>query len=164
MSTYRRVALIFSIVFLLIWALAACAADDQAQEREDDSFTHTGVRAPEERDVRYPRTDGDNNYSRQNPNIRVGDPTPRTVSADARRMEQAAENVDGVEDATVVILGGNALVRIDLAPHVARSRAPAIEEEVARQLFDIVPRYEFRVSSDERLFNHLSTDEGNLAA
>jgi hypothetical protein len=79
-------------------------------------------------------------------------------------MEQAAENVDGVEDATVVILGGNALVRIDLAPHVARSRAPAIEEEVARQLFDIVPRYEFRVSSDERLFNHLSTDEGNLAA
>lgn len=145
---------ILCTVFLFM-SLAACTADNQAGDGRDNGLHRTGARDSQTEEIRYQRNDGDNNFSKQNPHIRVGDPNPRTVEAETRRMERAAENVDGVEDATVVIAGGNAFVRIDIARDVHKSRAPALEEEVAQQLFDIIPRYQYRVTTDGRLFNQL---------
>lgn len=141
-------------VFLFM-SLAACTADNQARDRGDDGLHQAGVRDSEIADMRYQRNDGDNNFSRQNPHIRVGDPNPRTIEAESQRMEHASENVAGVEDATVVIAGGNAYVWIDIARDVHRSRTSVLEEEVARQLSDIIPRYQYQVTTDGRLFNQL---------
>lgn len=152
MNKQKGLAPFCAVVLSLL--LVACAAGGQGADRGAD-IERTGVRDADRDDMRYQWNDGDNNISRQNPNIRVGDPNPRTLNADARRMEEAAEKVEGVEEATVVIAGGNALVRIDIDRDLDRAQARAIEEEVERRLFALVPRYEFRVTTDGEMFDQL---------
>ncbi|WP_054951172.1 YhcN/YlaJ family sporulation lipoprotein [Numidum massiliense] len=128
--------------FLLCFSLAACSVGPETEQ--------IGERTSKR--VSYRWNDGDNNYARQNPNIRVGNPTPTTLNNDGRRMKLAAESVDGVAKANVYIVGGNALIGLTIDRSESRARALAIEDDVRRQLRALMPRYAVYVTSSARSF------------
>lgn len=144
-------------VIFLVFSLVACTAnlDNQATDRDSEALRDTGVHDPDASDFRYQWNDGDHNFSRQNPNIRVGNPNPRTLDAEARRMEQAAEGVDGVHHATVVIRGGTAMVGLDLSDTLEPSRVDRVAAEVKRRLSALVPRYRVHVTVDDAAYREL---------
>lgn len=138
------------IVFFFF--LTACAALPQPGDGG-----HAGQPTTNDANIyRFQRSDGDNNFSRQNPNIRVGD-NARSIQNEVRRMEQTAKSVNGVADARAIIAGGHAFVRLHIDSARHQSEAPAIEQEVLNQLAASIPRYEFRVAADggwlNRIFN-----------
>lgn len=150
-----RSHVVLCVVFL-IFSLAACTGNNnQTTDRDGEALRDAGVHDPDASDFRYQWNDGDHNFSRQNPNIRVGNPTPRTLDAEARRMEQAAERVDGVHNATVVIRGGTATVGLEVNDALDQTQVNAVAAEVERRLSSLVPRYRVHVAADEEAYHEL---------
>lgn len=143
MSWKTGLSVICAIAFS--FSLSACAAGPNLGDGGVD-VDRTTARKSGVNTYRYQRNDGDNNISRQNPNLRVGD-VSRSKNAESRRMEQAAERVSGVASARAVIAGGRATVRLNIAADVDRSQVQVIEQEVLQQLVALMPRYEFRVTA-----------------
>lgn len=100
---------------------------------------------------------GDDTIAREvNPNMVTGRDTDLyNLGWEADRMADAAAGVAGVEDAVAVINGGYAYVAIDLEDTVSRDQAGKVEREVTRTLQRIMPRYDFRVTSNNRLLNRI---------
>lgn len=133
----------FLILTVCCLPLTACGMNGNTQDGAAPNDTGLG-----NTDTRYRMTDGDNNYTRQNPNIRANDPTPITNQSEARRMEQAAEQVSGVTHATVRIVGGRALIRLTVDRGLDRDDATAVVNEVQRQLSIFMPRFDIHVSAN----------------
>lgn len=113
----------------------------------------------------YP-DDGMQGFTNANPNLYYGrnQNNVNNVFMDADRMAEAASAVDGVENATAVIVGGTAYVGLDLDPAVDRRKADAVEEEVARRVNRVVPRYHLVVTSDADMLGQLTEIDNGLRA
>lgn len=141
----RKKGLAVICVIALCFSLSACAAGPNLGDG-GVNIDRTTARKSGVNTYRYQRNDGDNNISRQNPHLRIGD-VSRSKNVESRRMEQAAESISGVASAKAVIAGGRATVRLNIAPGMDRSQVQVIEQEVLRQLVALMPRYEFRVTA-----------------
>jgi len=169
--------LLASLAALSAWTLSACApaqrpADDNASP---NAFTETSPDGTAMRDNPFNRVgfrnnrnaypdDGVQGITNANPNLNIGrnQNTPDNVFLDADRMAEAAAAVDGVENATAVIVGATAYVGLDLDPSVDRRRADAVENEVARRVNRVVPRYHVVVTSDADLLGQLTEIDRGL--
>ncbi|MFO7263314.1 MAG: YhcN/YlaJ family sporulation lipoprotein [Bacillota bacterium] len=110
--------------------------------------------------------DGVQGITNANPNLVTGrNPnSANNVFLDADRMAEVAAAVDGVENATAVIVGATAYVGLDLDPQVGRRKADAVEEEVARRVNRAVPRYHVIVTSDVDMLGQLTEIDNGLRA
>lgn len=77
------------------------------------------------------------------------------ANRDADTMADLAANVNGVDDATVVIAGGNAYVGLDLDDKVQRNEAERVERNVYNALNRYVNRYNVTITSDADMFGRL---------
>lgn len=171
--------LLASLAAATAMSLAACApaqrpADENASP---NAYSDTSPNGTAMRDNPFNRIgfrDGRNAYpddgvqgiTNANPNLNIGR-TPNNVNnvfRDADRMAEAAASVDGVENATAVIVGGTAYIGLDLDPSVDRRRADAVETEVARRVNRVVPRYHVLVTSDADLLGQLTEIDSGLRA
>lgn len=123
------------VLCLSLW-LGACTVNREPGAHPEQ----TGMR-------NYRTTDGDNNFTRQNPNIIVGDPVPRTINNDVRRIKWRAEQVNGVQRATVAIGGGTAWIAIAIDRHLTDDQMAAVADEVRSEVGAMMPRYELRIIS-----------------
>jgi len=77
------------------------------------------------------------------------------VNAEAERIADAAAQVKGVDDATVVIAGGTAYVALDLTDRVQTREAANVERAVYNKLKQYANRYNLSITSDADLFGRL---------
>ncbi len=111
----------------------------------------------------YP-DDGMQGFTNANPNLYYGRNrnNVNNVFFDADRMAEVASEVNGVDNATAVIVGGTAYVGLDLDTRVNRREADAVEDEVARRVNRVVPRYHVIVTSDADLLGQLREMDNGL--
>lgn len=77
------------------------------------------------------------------------------ANRDADQMATLAARNNGVQDATVVIAGGNAYVALDLDDKIQRNRAETVERAVYNSLSRYANRYNVSITSDADLFGRL---------
>lgn len=95
------------------------------------------------------------NYNTNGTNRNRANRFRTNANGDANRMASIASRVDGVDDATVIIAGGNAYVGLDLADQVQANQAENVERKVYRSLTRMATRYDINITSDEDLFGRL---------
>lgn len=173
----RKKLLLASVAAVTSWSLVACTP---AQRPEDGAapnmYQDTRPDGATMQQNRFNRVgfrnnggisdDGVQGLTNANPNVRVGrnQSAVNNVFADADRMAEVAATVDGVENATAVIVGATAYVGLDLDPDIDRRRADAVEEEVARRVNRAVPRYHVLVTSDADMLGQLTEIDNGLRA
>lgn len=163
---------------LLVLGLTACNVDndnrpltrgynqpnmlDGNDGRKVNPYTYDGI-TPYRNVTPYNRYDGTYgayNYNPYGPN-NVGpygfraNQFRNNANDDADRMAETAARVNGVEDATVVIAGGNAYVGLDLEDRIQSTEANRVERNVYNALKRLYPRYNIRITSDADLFGRL---------
>jgi YhcN/YlaJ family sporulation lipoprotein len=111
----------------------------------------------------YP-DDGMQGFTNANPNLYYGRNRNNVNNffQDADRIAKAAAQVNGVNNATAVIVGGTAYVGLDLNTRVNRRQADAVEDQVARHVSRVAPRYHVVVTSDADLFGQLREIDNGL--
>ena len=97
----------------------------------------------------YGNNDNRNNQFRNNNNN-------GTVNQEADRLADMAARVSGVDDATVVIAGGNAYVGIDLNDRVqSGTQSQTVERSVYNTVKKAATRYNVYITSDADLLGRL---------
>ncbi|OEF99850.1 hypothetical protein BHF71_01360 [Vulcanibacillus modesticaldus] len=85
-----------------------------------------------------------------------------TANVDADKMAEIAAKVPGVDDATVVIAGGNAYVALDLKDRVTTNEANSVEQQVYNALRRFATKYDIKITSDADLFGRLRDMGDNI--
>lgn len=110
-------------------------------DRDDDVLEQTAS----------PRQDRDELMGReQNPNLVIGHSNVMNKEIDIRNMQMMAKSIPGVEDARIILNGGNAYISLDLVPNVTAQQAREVERQVIAALRQKVPRYDFHITSNDR--------------
>lgn len=77
------------------------------------------------------------------------------ANQDAERLASQAAKINGVDDATVVIVGRTAYVALDLKDRVDSRQATRVERSVRRSLEQASKRYNISITSDADLYGRL---------
>lgn len=156
----RKKILSFIFISIMVIGLSACNLGDRDLTRGDNTYdrdlgrTVTPYTYDGYRDYRYDRygTMGDD-VNRLNRNR--GTQFQANANRDADQMATLAARNNGVEDATVVIAGGNAYVALDLNDKIQRNQAESVERAVYNSLSRYANRYNVSITSDADLFGRL---------
>lgn len=81
-----------------------------------------------------------------NPNLLNG--ANWSYERDVKVMRQALADVEGVQDATIVVEGGTAFVRLEIPERFDRAQIETVEQNAYRVLRAQVPRMKFNVTSN----------------
>lgn len=77
------------------------------------------------------------------------------TNEEAKKMADAAAKIKGVDDATIVIAGGNVYVALDLDNQVQSNQAYKVENEVYDKLSKLSGGNRIMITSDDDLYGRL---------
>lgn len=166
----RKKILTFMIISIMVIGLSACNLGDRDLTRGDTTYDQNFGRNVTPytydggtRDYPYDRYGTRDRYGTMDElggNMNRVDRTRGTqfqtnANRDADQMATLAARNNGVQDATVVIAGGNAYVALDLDDKIQRNRAETVERAVYNSLSRYANRYNVSITSDADLFGRL---------
>ncbi len=156
----------FLLISVLVIGLSACNLGDRNLTRGNvydrdmgrtvTPYTYDGTRKYDYNNDnlygnRYDNRYGYNMNGQNNQTYRF-----RTnANTDTDAMADIAARVRGVDNATVVVAGGNAYVGLNLDNSVQRNEAETVEQKVYNALKSYTNRYTISVTSDADLFGRL---------
>ncbi|MFV9510389.1 YhcN/YlaJ family sporulation lipoprotein [Tepidibacillus sp. LV47] len=155
---HRRKIFLFVIATLLVLGLVGC---NTANRPLTQGYNDRNVHPYAYDGTRYYGTyhDGAPYYGTPNygPYYNYNRVTPyANVNREADRLADIAARINGVDDATVVIAGGNVYVGIDLNDRIqSGTQSETVERNVYNAVKKAAPRYNVYVTSDADLLGRL---------
>lgn len=147
-----KIALVLLLCALTI-GITACTANDNNGQPLTEGRVGDNVSPYYNNDFNNRQIMGQDGLNDRN-NNRVNTNT-RNTNAEAKRMADTAGKVRGVDDATVVIAGGNVYVALDLEDRLQSTQANKVEKEVYNKLSKMANRYRIMITSDDDLYGRL---------
>ncbi|OYD07993.1 hypothetical protein [Paludifilum halophilum] len=151
-----RTAAWFGAVLGLLLLFSACTGPlQQGKEVSPGTKNEKGYRFRTD-SYRYMHDDGEFGVKNSNPNLAIGEWSNSSKGDNpTRRMRQAAEQVEGVQDVRVNVTGGHAALQVTPERNVPSERYGELQEKVLRRVSFEMPRYEIRVRVGRSKWNPL---------
>lgn len=149
-------------LFLIAAALVGCAtsgagADTGAQTQSDSQQATPLTRASIGHDI--------NAYThRSNAQNSLKAYTSNGFNQDlAEKLAKAADDVPGVDQATVVVMGKDAVIGIRVRDNLGEPQAKVIEQQVHSACRAVSPALQLNVSSDQTVFDRVRAINAQIA-
>ncbi len=141
-----RITLLLLLSILII-GVTACTANNEELPLSRGEMSDNNVSPYYANDYDNRMTDRDSNNNMNN---------TMNNNEEAKKMADTAGKVNGVDDATVVIAGGNVYVALDLDDKIQSNQASNVERDVYNKLNKLARNnYRVMITSDADLFGRL---------